>query len=124
MEKKLEKAALNSKIDNYTKGVQMKKSLLTASMILAFSMGSIASDSSQAQKDPKAAPTKESREQMAAAHEKMAQCLRSDSSIEDCHEQMREQCHEMKDEGHCSMMGEMGKGMHKHHKKNDAKKDK
>ncbi len=102
----------------------MKKSLLTASIILAFSMGSMANESSQVQKDSKAAPSKESREQMAAVHEKMALCLRSDSSIEDCHEQMRGQCHDMKDEGHCSMMGKMGKGIHKHHKKGDGKKDK
>ncbi len=102
----------------------MKKSLLTASMVLAFSMGVMANESSPAQKDSKSAPSKESREEMAVTHEKMAQCLRSDSSIEDCHEQMRGQCHDMKDKGHCSMMGKMGKGMHKHHKKSDTKKDK
>ena len=49
------------------------------------------------------APTKEEREKMAAAHEKMAACLRSDRPMSDCHAEkkmMHEQMmhdHPMKD---------------------------
>jgi hypothetical protein len=35
------------------------------------------------------APTKEQREQMAAAHEKVAACLRSDRPIDQCHDEMK-----------------------------------
>lgn len=35
------------------------------------------------------APTKEQREQMAAAHEKIAACLRSDKPIDQCHDEMK-----------------------------------
>lgn len=35
------------------------------------------------------APTKEQREQMAAAHEKIAACLRSDKPIDECHAEMK-----------------------------------
>ena len=35
------------------------------------------------------APTKEQREQMAAAHEKVAACLRSDKPIDQCHDEMK-----------------------------------
>jgi hypothetical protein len=38
-------------------------------------------------------PTKEQREKMAEAHEKIAACLRSDKPIEECHAEMK-QMHE------------------------------
>lgn len=44
------------------------------------------------------APTKEQREKMAQAHEKLAACLRSDREVSDCHHEMMEQCKEMKGE--------------------------
>ena len=47
-------------------------------------------------------PTKEMREKMAAAHEQMATCLRSDRPIEECHEEMRKLHDSM---GHDHMMG-------------------
>lgn len=101
----------------------MKKYIITMSMALAFSTGTLAAESSQAQKESQAAPSKELREQMAQAHEKMAMCLRSDVSVQDCHQQMRAQCQDMKGDGSC-MMGKMGRGMMGNHKKNNSTKDK
>lgn len=54
--------------------------------------------------------TKEQREQMAAAHERMAQCLRSDRSFADCHKEMQAACKQMGAHG-CPGMGMHG-GMH------------
>lgn len=53
---------------------------------------------------------KEQRETMALGHEKMATCLRSDKSIEACHDEMRQSCKNM-DDNSCSIMGmrKMGK---------------
>ena len=102
----------------------MKKTIFTISMALFFSLGTWAAESAQSQKESPAAPSKELREQMAKAHEKMALCLRSEVSVEDCHQQMREQCQDMKSEGGCFMMGKMGRGMMEHHKKNKSTKDK
>ncbi len=59
-----------------------------------------------------AKPSSEAREKMAAMHDKMALCLRSDKAIKDCHSEMHEQCKEHQGEGSCPMMGKMGK----HHK--------
>lgn len=62
--------------------------------------------------EPKApTPTKEMRDMMAAAHEKMAACLRSETPFAECRVQMQKQCHEMMGEHGCSMM--MGHGMDK-----------
>ena len=40
-------------------------------------------------------PTKEQREKMAAEHDKIAACLRSDRAIEDCHKEMMQGRHTM-----------------------------
>lgn len=57
-----------------------------------------------------APPSKEMREKMALAHEKMAACLRSDHSVADCRQEMMKSCHEMG--GHaCGMMGDRHKMM-------------
>jgi hypothetical protein len=55
-------------------------------------------------------PSKEQREKMAAAHERMAQCLRSDRSFADCHKEMQAACQQMGAHG-CPGMGMHG-GMH------------
>lgn len=63
-------------------------------------------------------PSKEQREKMAANHEKMSACLRSDKPLKDCHDEMRKSCEENK--GSCPMREkmmerrgrrDMGKGM-------------
>lgn len=50
---------------------------------------------------------------MAEVHKKMAECLRSDKPMAECHEQMKKEC-PMAKEGHCPMMDEMHgmEGMH------------
>jgi len=63
-----------------------------------------------------AAPSQQQRATMAAAHEKMAACLRSDKSIDVCRTEMHKACMSM-GESHCSMMGAketmaMHNGMH------------
>ncbi len=65
--------------------------------------------------------TAEQRQSMAAAHEKMASCLRSDKSMEDCKMEMMSSCKESMGKESCSMMGDMDgmKGKMKHHKKMD-----
>ena len=56
-------------------------------------------------------PTKEMRQQMAAVHEKMAACLRSDRPFAECRDEMQKTCHDMMGEHGCPMMG---MGMHGH----------
>ena len=57
------------------------------------------------------APSKAMREKMAAVHEQMAACLRSDKSISECRAEMRQQCQEMMGAQGCTMMMGMGGGM-------------
>jgi hypothetical protein len=52
--------------------------------------------------------TKEQREKMADAHEKMASCMRSDKSMGECHEAMEKACMEGMGKD-CPMMGHHGK---------------
>jgi hypothetical protein len=59
---------------------------------------------------PPSAPSKEMREQMAAVHEKMAACLRSDKAFAGCRDEMQKSCRELMGEQACPMMG-MGMGM-------------
>lgn len=54
-------------------------------------------------------PSKETREQMAAAHDAMAACLRSDKSLADCRNEMQTKCKKIHGEQGCPMMG---MGMH------------
>ena len=58
-------------------------------------------------------PGPQVRQQMADAHQKMAECLRSDRPLSECRAEMRKSC-QMMGEGGCSMMGAgggMGHGM-------------
>ncbi|MGE0763003.1 MAG: hypothetical protein AB7N80_06975 [Bdellovibrionales bacterium] len=90
----------------------MKKCLITA-MVLSFGIAASAT-----------APSAESREQMASAHEQMAKCLRSEAPVQDCHQQMREQCQNMKNAEGCPMMGKMGKGPMRNRKANSPTTEK
>ena len=61
--------------------------------------------------DQPAAPSPEMRAKMAAAHEKMAACLRSSKDITDCRAEMHRSCQALGEHG-CPMMGMgMGPGM-------------
>jgi hypothetical protein len=55
-------------------------------------------------------PSREQREKMALVHEKLAACLRSDRSFEDCHHEMVEAMGGQ----HCPMMEQTMKG-HQHY---------
>ncbi len=71
-------------------------------------------------------PSKEDRLKMAAMHQQMSLCLKSDKTLEDCRKEMMANCPMMKD-GHCSMMGDSmsmkhhGKMMHGQSGKNSKK---
>ena len=59
-------------------------------------------------------PSKDDREKMAVAHEKMAACLRSDQDMKQCHEALHKECKSMMG-GSCPMgMDHEGKGGHHH----------
>jgi hypothetical protein len=55
-------------------------------------------------------PSPEVRQQMAAVHQKMADCLRFDRPIAECKAEMKKS-HEMMGERGCPMMGSTGGGM-------------
>jgi hypothetical protein len=55
------------------------------------------------------APSKEMRNKMAALHEKMAACLRSDTAFSECRGEMHKNCQDTMGEQGCPMMG---MGMH------------
>lgn len=61
-------------------------------------------------------PSKEMRAKMAAAHEQMAACLRSERPIAECHKEMMKNHHELMGEHGCPMMES---GMHPP-RRNDA----
>ncbi len=64
-----------------------------------------AADPAPSSSTPQAPPSKETREKMAALHEQMAACLRSDKSINDCRTEMMKSCRETLGPQGCPMMG-------------------
>jgi len=78
-----------------------------ASMMFAGSTLAIAADQPSAAAPP--APSKEMREKMAAMHERMAACLRSDRAIADCRKEMQQACQAVMGKEGCPMTG---MGMH------------
>jgi hypothetical protein len=50
-------------------------------------------------------PTAEQRKKMADAHEKMASCLRSTRTVEDCRHEMMEVCRGTTDQAACVVLG-------------------
>lgn len=54
----------------------------------------------------------ENRQKMAEIHDRMANCLRGDQSMESCHEEMMKSCKEAMGKDGCMM----GQKMHKGHK--------
>ena len=81
----------------------MKNVFIAAALAFACSTPGFAADTKA-----KTEVTKEQREKMAEHHEKMAACLRSDKSISDCHDEMRESC--QADKGMCPGFDMGGKG--------------
>ena len=65
--------------------------------------------------------TTEQRANMASVHEKMAECLRSTTSVDECHKNMMKSCHDKMGKNGCPMMEHMGKmhGMMEGHEKSE-----
>lgn len=84
----------------------MKKSIILAAMITMalLSKATFAEDKKKAM-----AMTPEQRQSMATAHDKMANCLRSEKTVEDCKKDMMESCEEAMGKDGCYMMGKKGK---------------
>ena len=80
------------------------KTIAAAVCILGCVAGAAFAQGSGAAKGP--TMTTEQRQTMAAAHEKMAACLRSDKAVEECRSEMMKSCQENK--GSCPMMGGQG----------------
>lgn len=86
-------------------------------IILAFSIVSVAHAGTKSKSAETKGPamSQEQRNKMADMHEKMATCLRSSKSFEECHKDMSTACKADKDA--CPMMmahhGGMGHGKHK-----------
>ncbi len=88
---------MNTKFLDHRLGlVAVVAMLIAGTQVWAADMSPNAS-ASQAQ------PSKETREKMAQAHEKMAACLRSDRSISECHHEMMTACEELGEHA-CGMM--------------------
>lgn len=90
------------------------KMIFTA-VLLAFSSSVFAADAPSASTKAMKGPTKEQRQKMAEMHEKMATCLKSDRTIDECRTEMMKGCDEAFGKDGCPMMG---KGMHKRHWRN------
>ena len=70
--------------------------------------------------------TPEQRQTMAAAHEKMAACLRSDRPLSECRNEMMQACHKMMGKEGCPMMGDMQEMMERgmgNHEENPQKQE-
>lgn len=80
-------------------GIATATTTLLCAGVLAWAAGPAASSSP---------PSKEQREKMAQAHEKMAACLRSDRPVADCHQEMMQTCRDTMGGQGCGMM--MGQG--------------
>jgi len=80
--------------------VQRMSSIRTAYLacgaVLLCSAGSVLA--TEPAHDTRPPPTKEMREKMAEAHEKIAACLRSDRPIDECHDEMKKMHDAMKRE--------------------------
>ena len=105
-------------MDTKVSRLQMASLIATCAMLLG--MGAAFSAEPPAQSHP--ALSKEQREKMAAIHEQMAACLRSDKPVADCHREAMKNCQEMMGKEGCPMMGAMHQHMMQQSSKTDAQK--
>ena len=85
------------------------KKVMIAAILLSLNTLSIPHSFADDKKNAPAAPTQEQRKKMAAVHQKMADCLKSDKPIAECKSEMMKSCREeMMSQGGCPMMGKMG----------------
>ena len=87
---------------------------LIACIVLFSSGAALGADEGKSAPAGPVAPTPAARQQMAAIHEKMAACLRSDRPIADCRAEMLATCQATMGQTGCPMLGaggRMGRGM-------------
>lgn len=83
-------------------------SILSTAYLLSFSI-LLADQARSASAESQTQPTAEDRESMAKAHEKMAACLRSTKTLNECRTEMMTSCKQMGSS--CPMLGQqMGQG--------------
>lgn len=82
----------------------LSKILISALMVGGFTFQAHAKGDKHKDKHEMVELTKEQRDKMASLHEQMANCLRSDKSAKECHEDMKQSCKSMGKEA-CPMMG-------------------
>lgn len=68
------------------------KTVLTICLVTAFIAPTHAHSANAPDPSKASAPSTADRETMAAAHEKMATCLRSNKDLQECHNDLRAQC--------------------------------
>ena len=90
----------------------MKHHTLASSLLITALMlsSSVVTGADQPSKMPPS-PTPEMRQKMAEMHQKMADCLKSDQSIDECHKIMMKECPMHGMEG-CPMMGKKKRMRH------------
>ena len=92
--------------------------ILAAAVIALLAVSSLAF-ATEASTPATPAVSKEMREKMATVHERMAACLRSEKSLEDCHHEMMKSGESM--HGHdCPMMGQHENMSHGHDHEADS----
>lgn len=94
----------------------MKAQVFAMALTALLVVSAQAADKKPADKAGGPEPTAEQRQKLAAMHEKMAACLRSDRPVRDCHKEMMDTCHDMGKD--CPMMRGHGPGpMGDHHER-------
>jgi len=83
-------------MNNVRRMSSIRAAYLACGAVLLCSAGNALA--TEPQQDTQPPPTKEMREQMAQAHEKMAACLRSSRPIDECHAEMKKMHDAMKHE--------------------------
>jgi hypothetical protein len=100
-----------------------KSTLILGSMLsLSLSLAATAKETHPSKKEMPMM-THEQRLKMANAHQQMADCLKSDKPLSECHEQMKKTCSEATDKGACMGMGMMGAHHHMGHDENNSNKE-
>ncbi len=89
------------------------------SLIPALYLSLMLTSAARADDKPSVDITRSQREEMAAMHDKVSSCLRSNKSMQECHAEMKSSCHQMMNQGQCPMMG-AGANMMKQHRVKQA----
>lgn len=82
------------------------RTIIPTALGLLFSLQACAGMMGKDRAELPPAMTAEQRENAAEAHVRMAECLRSNKTVDSCHSEMMQSCKQMK--GSCPMMGPHG----------------